>query len=110
MFLNYRKIQRLSVEAERYLSSQRSPTMEDVDRIYDRYNDLLDESENHTTGDYLRHFPIEVANTSENPKLAGQRERERKRALRRDWIITFLPYGTLIIPALLIVPLAKAVG
>ncbi|MEV4480276.1 SLATT domain-containing protein [Micromonospora coxensis] len=54
MFQNYRKVQRLSVRAERAKSDPVQLTRETLEKLISEYDDLLDESENHTTADYLR--------------------------------------------------------
>lgn len=109
MFLNYRKVQRLSVEAERLSASEATPSGEEVDGLYDRYNDLLDESENHTTGDYLRHYPVLSDESNPSSALDRQRKHQRTRALWRDGIITFFPYATIAVPVLIVIPLARAI-
>ncbi|WP_116510651.1 SLATT domain-containing protein [Micromonospora sp. B006] len=54
MFQNYRKVQRLSARAERVASDPTRRTWETLEKLSSEYDDLLDESENHTTADYLR--------------------------------------------------------
>jgi ABC-type multidrug transport system fused ATPase/permease subunit len=51
MTASYRKIQRISVEAELLKTSSISPI--DITDISRRYQDLLDESENHTEADFM---------------------------------------------------------
>lgn len=54
MFQNYRKIQRLSVQAESAKGDPAQFTRDTFEKLSSEYDDLLDESENHTTADYLR--------------------------------------------------------
>jgi hypothetical protein len=54
MFQNYRKIQRLAVRAESAKSDPAQCNREAFEKLSSEYDDLLDESENHTTADYLR--------------------------------------------------------
>jgi hypothetical protein len=64
MFLNYRKIQRISVEMEEFRQQKTTPvTAGAVKRLSDRYQAILDETENHTAGDHLRHFSNGLAAT-----------------------------------------------
>jgi transposase len=47
MFLNYRRLQRLSAEVERYVCSAGLQSREVLETLHERYDGLLDESENH---------------------------------------------------------------
>ena len=88
MFLNYRKIQRLSSEAERVrMSPEVAPPgwIEEANRQYDA---LLDESENHTVGDH------DAATGRGDGSIAA----------RRDQIVTLLPYVGLAVPVALLIP------
>lgn len=87
MFINYRKVQRLSGEAER---AQRDPgqcNFETAQRLFSQYDGLLDESENHTAGDYAR---------AQSEWRSGSRAKEM--------LLTFAPLASLSIPILLLVP------
>lgn len=90
MFTNYRKIQRLSGEAERGKSDS-ALTRGQVGDIYERYDTLLDESENHTEADYLRQDP----------------SNRWKWAVLREDVVTWFPYATLALPIGLVVPLIR---
>lgn len=109
MFINYRKLQRISVEMEE-LGSQREVqvTHERVKELSDRHQAILDETENHTTGDHLRHFsrtlPTDDIYYSADKKL----HRRRRRAVSTDFLITSAPYLTLAVPLALVTPLAKS--
>lgn len=89
MFVNYRKLQALSVKAERAVVSPSMHTQGVVDRLYDEYDALLDESENHTAGDHLR----------------AQSSSFWSWPILRDWALTLLPYVTLLFPIGLLIPL-----
>lgn len=52
MFNNYRKFQRLSVEAELLAKRDEPVTDEELKLFSDRHQSILDESENHTSGDW----------------------------------------------------------
>jgi SMODS and SLOG-associating 2TM effector domain family 5 len=54
MFQNYRKIQRLSVQVESAKGDPAQFARDTFEKLSAEYDDLLDESENHTTADYLR--------------------------------------------------------
>lgn len=55
MFTSYRRIQRLSAEAERVAANQ--PTQQDLARLSSEYDDMLDNSDNHRLCDYLKVEP-----------------------------------------------------
>lgn len=93
MFVNYRKIQRLSAEAERDKSDPEL-TRAAVVRMNERYDALLDESENHTSADYNR-------GNKKKPWWAW--------AVLREDAVTWFPYATLALPAALLIPLLRAV-
>lgn len=89
LFNNYRRLQRLSTEAE-YLRDNNDVVDQDkVEALLSRYNDLLDDSENHSEADY---------------------ERTLDEGSRRSWLIcrdrffSALPYVSLIVPLLVLMP------
>lgn len=109
MFLNYRKIQRLSVEMEELRRQSLEPvTARSVKLLEDRYQAVLDETENHTTGDHLRHFSKTVK--ADNPYFSEDPElyKARRRAMFGDRLITLFPYVTLVLPIGLLVPLVRS--
>jgi hypothetical protein len=94
MFMNYRRIQRLSVEAEALVSSGQASDS-DIDRLAESYESLLDDSENHTTSDYIQAFP-------ENSLS--------KWPLSRSRLLTSAPYLALLVPILVVLPIVKWVA
>ncbi|WP_159961849.1 SLATT domain-containing protein [Blastococcus haudaquaticus] len=89
MFSNYRRIQRLSAEAER---AKRTPSMQNfatVAELNAKYDELLDGSENHTEADYFH----------------ANGEGSKPASVRRESLLSFFPYISLIIPLLLLPPL-----
>lgn len=108
MFLNYRKIQKIAVEAEELLQTPRDLSLDVLADITNKYQIVLDETENHTEGDYLRHFSksLDVAHPYFSEDRHIYRRRRRKMAL--DAAITLLPCGTLALPAYLVVPLVNS--
>lgn len=91
MFLNYRRIQRLSSETERAMRVPEQCTIETVENLNNRYDSLLDESENHTEADFLRAFP--------DPK--------KRKAKWRENAISLVPYVSLLAPIALAIPLIE---
>lgn len=109
MFINYRKLQRISVEMEELGTQQEvQVTQKQVKELSDRHQAILDETENHTTGDHLRHFsrtlPKDDLYYSTDKKL----HRRRRRTVAADFLITSAPYLTLIVPVALVIPLVKS--
>lgn len=94
MFINYRKVQRISVLAE---AAKCDPTI-DVAALWDDYHALMDESENHTAGDYYR---------AERQRALAANEPSPPRDLAVWWedIITYAPFLSLAFAAALAVPL-----
>ncbi|MCR6646645.1 MAG: SLATT domain-containing protein [Cellulomonas sp.] len=110
MFLNYRKIQRISVEMERLLHQSRAPVTADaVANLSDEYQSLLDEAENHTTGDHLRHFSRTHVTTHPHYSVDPALYSKRRRSMAIDAAITLLPYATLAVPVVLIAPLVAKI-
>ncbi|MCW2501715.1 MAG: hypothetical protein JWN87_3391 [Frankiales bacterium] len=91
MFVNYRKIQRLSAEAERAKDIPEKQTREYVDALNTQYDALLDESENHTEADHYR----------------ATREGKRTWAVWRELGLSFGPYLSLALPIALLIPFAR---
>lgn len=107
MFLNYRKLQRLAVEMEELGQQNAAPINHQmVKALSDRYQTILDETENHTPGDHLRHFsrtlPVGHPHRCDDANIF----QARRRAVLSDALITALPYSTLLVPIALVVPLA----
>lgn len=59
MFTNYRRIQRVSVDAEN-LRLEKRPSKVMIRNLSNQYQMLLDESENHTTRDFEKAFIAEI--------------------------------------------------
>jgi hypothetical protein len=91
MFLNYRRIQRLSAEAERAKDVSELHTREYVEGLNNQYDALLDESENHTEADHLR----------------ATRKGKWAWALWRERALSFGPYVSLALPVALLVPFVR---
>ncbi|MBT1545577.1 MULTISPECIES: SLATT domain-containing protein [Curtobacterium] len=89
MFMNYRALQRIAVEAE---ALQENPAVAEdtVKQLLDRYNALLDDSENHTPADYAH---------------VDQKSTVTPWHRRASSTLTFAPYLGLIVPVLVLVPL-----
>ncbi|MBO4205871.1 SLATT domain-containing protein [Micromonospora echinofusca] len=100
MFQNYRKIQRLSVRAESAKSDPAQFTREAFEKLSSEYNDLLDESENHTTADYLRARSQFAPGT--RPSKA-----ERLRVFASD-ALSWIPWLAVLVPVALVVPAVMA--
>lgn len=107
MFINYRKLQRISVEMEQ-LGSQWDVqvTHDRVKELSDRHQAILDETENHTSGDHLRHFSRTLAKDDLYYSADSNLHARRRRAMASDFLITSAPYLTLLVPVALVVPLA----
>lgn len=89
MFLNYRRLQRLSAEVERYVQAPNLQTHAILETLHARYDALLDESENHTEADYFRAFPDESRRTG---------------SFWRETLLSAMPYVTLLAPIGLLIP------
>ncbi|WP_175404275.1 MULTISPECIES: SLATT domain-containing protein [Gordonia] len=107
MFLNYRKIQRIAVEMEQMITEE-VVTRSMVAAISDRYQEVLDESENHTSGDYWRHFSSKLAKDQAFYLGEDVSQYLRRREMLRDTTVTSLPYITLLLPAALFLPLLES--
>jgi hypothetical protein len=107
MFVNYRKLQRIAVEMEELGRQNAVPVNhQSVKELSDRYQAILDETENHTPGDHLQHFSRTLPPDHPHHSTDDQLFKARRRALFKDRLITSLPYGTLVVPVALVVPLA----
>jgi hypothetical protein len=96
MFQNYRKIQRLSVRAESAKGDPAQLTRDTFEKLSLEYDDLLDESENHTTADYLRAWS-QLAPANKLSKA------ERWHVLGSS-ALTWTPWLAVIVPVALVVP------
>lgn len=107
MFLNYRKIQRLSVEMEELKHAQ-FVNHAAVTALEKRYQAVLDESENHTSGDYYKN--LSTSYPKDHPLYIEKKRCQVRRRLEilRDIIITAFPYATLLLPTVLVIPLIKS--
>lgn len=88
MFMNYRGIQRLSMEAQS-LRDNDELDMDAVRKLSTRYQSFLDDSENHTSADFK----------AADPNAAVSIWRVRAAAL-----LTLLPYIALIVPIFVLIP------
>jgi hypothetical protein len=91
LFNNYRRLQRLSTEVEHLRADNSAPSFAEVKVLLDRYNDLLDDSENHNSADNIRGNNVDGVTWG----VAG------------DWLISALPFVTLVIPVAVVVPLVQ---
>lgn len=96
MFLNYRRIQSISTEAERASKTPHLQTEELLDDLMRRYDGLLDESENHTSVDFARALSERNLPAPGTPPSTW--------TLRGETAISSLPYLSLLIPIGLLVP------
>ena len=88
---NYKRIQALSLEAEQFFLRD-SATQQDFLRLQDRYNALLEASENHTAADYHR---------SRNCGSCAA-------CCRSSSAMTVLPYLCVIVPVCLLIVLIRS--
>lgn len=91
MFLNYRKIQSLSSELE-FIRIHGSVNHDRVMVLKSSYDSLLDESENHTTADYL------------STKTIAERTVGEKVTVAASWTLDYAPWIAVMLPALLLIP------
>jgi hypothetical protein len=91
MFLNYRKIQALSADLE-FLRIHGSVSHDRILTLKNSYDALLDESENHTSADYL------------STKPHADRTLREKLTIGVSWVLDYVPWIAVILPVLLILP------
>lgn len=91
MFLNYRKIQALSSDLE-LLRTHGSVSHDHVLTLKRSYDALLDESENHTSADYLSTQP------------STSRKTQDKITIFASWALDYAPWLAAILPVLLVLP------
>ncbi|WP_404380899.1 SLATT domain-containing protein [Knoellia locipacati] len=96
MFQNYRKLQRLSVQAETAKRDEDQCTREVFEKLNSEHDDLLDESENHTTVDFMR------AQRSLKPP-PPERRRDTARVLASG-ALSAAPWIAVAVPILLVIP------
>lgn len=96
MFQSYRRIQRLSVKAETAKYDDIQHTEAIFTQLASEYDDLLDESENHTSADYLR------ARRQFSPDAKVTR-REHIQMLASA-TLTWAPWLGTVIPLVLVIP------
>lgn len=89
LFNNYRRLQRLSTEAEYLRLKNETADPEKVQALLSRYNDLLDDSENHSEADYERTL---------------DQNSQRSWLINQDRFFSALPYVFLIVPLLVLIP------
>ncbi|MEV8157268.1 SLATT domain-containing protein [Kocuria salsicia] len=110
MFLNYRKIQALSVECEVLKKHPQRQSHDEIIRLKTEYDKLLDESENHSPADYLKSRKEEMLKSlSENREegssggMGAQKLNFRQRATLlgsnsldwAPWLATIFPVALL---------------
>lgn len=95
MFVNYRRVQRLSAEVERTLANPASASRQELELLHDRYDSLLDGSENHTQADYYHAFPTDSKRTVE---------------VWGEDLLSLAPYLSLGAPIALLIPFAVWIG
>lgn len=95
MFVNYRRIQRLSAQAERMLGDSASVSRQDLESLHERYDSLLDESENHTEADHYHAFPA---------------DKKKSAAVWCEDLISLAPYLSFAAPIALLIPFAAWIG
>ena len=96
MFQNYRKLQRLSVQVETAQGDAHQWSRECFESLSAEYDDLLDESENHTTADFLR------ARQQFDPGRAATLH--EKIRIVASIVLSNAPWLALVIPVLLVIP------
>lgn len=102
MFQSYRRIQRLSVRAETAKYDDAQHTEGIFTQINSEYDDLLDESENHTSADYLR------ARRQFSPSVEPSK-RERLQMIASA-TLTWVPWLATLIPLVLVIPAFQTFG
>ena len=117
MFSNYRRIQRLSYEVERARDLGVAPDSDEAREMLERYQSLLDESENHAQSDFAKALRAQFV-MSPPPSQAGaddiaKTEAEAPvtakptiipRTAAEVWenVVSLLPYLALVVPLLLL--------
>lgn len=128
MFVSFRRAQRVAVQAERMRKLNLPDDDPRVDELAEQYQQLLDESENHSHLDYERAL-IQMGNSASgqrdksnddvnqphnrvaeeerNPR--GKLKPSRLHRARRagELVLTGLPYATLLVPVLLLIPVVR---
>ena len=94
MFVNYRKVQRIAVLAE---AAKSDPSI-NVQELRDEYNELMDESENHTSGDHFRAQRQQSLVSTDTPP-------SRTAAIVLEDVLTYAPYVSLAVALALTIPL-----
>jgi hypothetical protein len=108
MFTSYRRIQQLSSEAERAQKAGMDPDCDESREMADRYQSLLDHSENHSKADYMK-AAREIDRKDALKAARDEGVRVHVRAVRpplSEMVLTFLPYLALLVPAALMVRVA----
>lgn len=131
MFDNYRKIQRLSAELEFLRANSVHQSDEQIRVLLDRYQDLLDESENHSDLDNMAVARIKAtaerkaaqskndanqkSDAVEKPASPPPRDKHQDRReslyyytmIARELVLTFLPYAALGISIIMLMPVLR---
>lgn len=94
-FYNYRAMQKLSVELESLSQTGKDVDFDEFSTLLNRYNELLDSSENHTSIDHYR----------AQKDMAVPLSRQQTLSLAGANLLNSLVYITFLIPLLLIIPL-----
>ena len=109
MFTNYRRIQHLSVDAE-LLKATPNYSISDVILLAQRYQSLLDESENHSASDYIKCLKLAKQKKGTNSPHPGPITNTKSRSrslLLAGSILNWLPFAFLIVPFTLLIPFAN---
>jgi len=105
MFVNYRRVQRLSVKAE----AAETDTGIDVSELESEYDALMDESENHTAGDHYRAERQQLKDKKrKNPNAAVEVNTWPGKAIVLENLLTYAPYVSLGLAAILTYPLVNS--
>jgi len=99
MEANYKRIQQISAELENLTIDRDQLTRDQLTRLQREYSIAVDTSENHSSGDHGR------ASKQSDPA----RWHELRWQIRRDMTVTLLPYLSVIVPILIIIPFAKSI-
>lgn len=94
-FYAYRAIQKLSVQAERARKSgSPASSIDEVERLEDAYDQVIDSSENHREIDHIR-----------AKRVRGERlDRRDQRKIAGAWVVEALPYASLVASLASLIP------
>lgn len=105
MFVNYRRVQRLSVKAE----AAETDAAIDVGELESEYDALMDESENHTAGDFYKAERQRLKDMKRrNPELKVKVKFWPGNAIALENLLTYAPYSSLALTLGLTYPLVRS--